>query len=975
MITKRGLRTIAVAMLLSKAILAAGQTDLETCPVSVQESHNLAQAVCSSVADGEACVGNGLVTTKPVDGRNVQFANPGDRANLADIERFQVRTVSTDSRHWSTVVARLQLPTADGPSDSAAMLVFGDAVVWQDAPDRSIDNAGAEFLPATIQAAGGVIVRQDASADSTSVWQLPDGTTVSAIGRSLDGAWIRVLLPSPNGGAGWVYARFVAVEGGSELLPLQSNASPIPSQDTASAAPFGGIPAYRMESLPVDELCPEASDSGVLLQTSTLDRLALAEFNGIELQFAGAVFLTAQVGGAMAVHNLEGDVSMVINGQPVVLPTETLSEIPMDTSLSPLANASSPRQFDARLLDQLRYLPLRLLPRSFVLSSATVVDVSAGEAAGCPGSVQESYDLAALFCRNLSPDYACVGNVGVANLRSLPQPGIGNLSFALPGDISNLRYIGQFSQSVSANPARIWPVSVFEIEANTSGGATATASMLVLGEVDLTNLGATISAPGEEGAAGNLADLSAFTARIQVAGSLSVRDEPRVNSDAIALVDYGVIVPAFETSVDRQWIRIQTPEGVRGWVVALYVLVDQGIDALPIVGGQTGSSVTGEGADEMMTYDNLQVFNFSSRDNYQLCGEVPPAGILVQSPSDMIGALHLTINGADLAITGTAYFTADNDTMVVFSLEGAVKLVAQSAPPEIYLGEQLALPLSGGQFDNAASATARLYSYEDSLRLATLPTQLLPRSIEVFLPQSDEVAVPTDGAMSDEATSADDMMDETNDERSADEPLDETIAESGPGCIISAGGLARNIRQGPGTNYSVVDVLQVGQSVEGQSQKRGTHGLYWYRTERGWIRFDAGETTAACERLPLYWMIENEFAEEEEEPPPLFSDILGDVCAQGGAVITDTIRGSGNRFVEMGGLWTGRAGTSATFTAQIPYFHDSFGNVISFTTIDGGLWLGSLENSSFPIYFSATQNFRVRVSGLLGDAVSLHVSC
>ena len=36
-----------------------------------------------------------------------------------------------------------------------------------------------------------------------------------------------------------------------------------------------------------------------------------------------------------------------------------------------------------------------------------------------------------------------------------------------------------------------------------------------------------------------------------------------------------------------------------------------------------------------MTYDNMQVFNFYSRDNYQLCGEAPPAGILVQSPSDI----------------------------------------------------------------------------------------------------------------------------------------------------------------------------------------------------------------------------------------------------------------------------------------------------------------------------------------------------
>ena len=69
---------------------------------------------------------------------------------------------------------------------------------------------------------------------------------------------------------------------------------------------------------------------------------------------------------------------------------------------------------------------------------------------------------------------------------------------------------------------------------------------------------------------------------------------------------------------------------------------------------------------------------------------------------------------------------------------------------------------------------------------------------------------------------------------------DETAAETDTAaeqCVIGAGGLARNIRRGPGTDYEVVSVLQVGQAIEGKTQKRGTYGYYWYRSERGWIRF------------------------------------------------------------------------------------------------------------------------------------------
>ena len=253
-----------------------------------------------------------------------------------------------------------------------------------------------------------------------------------------------------------------------------------------------------------------------------------------------------------------------------------------------------------------------------------------------------------------------------------------------------------------------------------------------------------------------------------------------------------------------------------------------------------------------------------------------------------------------------------------------------------------------------------------------MPIQLLPRHIEDFLPLPEDVPIgfgePTTVAEPEIAVMTTDGEQSTSPNTQLAES--ETMSALDE-CAISAGGFARNIRQGPGTDYQIVDVLRAGQAMIGKTQKRGTYGLYWYNTDRGWIRFDAGEMTGACERLPLHVAA----LASADVVPPLNNEILGDVCAAGGAYLSATVRGSGTRFHEFAGLWTGQAGTSVTFTAEIPYFHGSFGNVITFTDDDGSLWLGSSTNTDFTVYFAETQDFRVRVSGLLGDHVTLRVSC
>ena len=280
-------------------VVGSAQTDIGSCPGFVQQAYSFTESACDSLADGQACLGNGSISVTTAFDDAILLISPGDKIDLANINRLQTHSMTADPQNWTTVVARLNVTDSDGAPSIANMLVIGDVVFWRDENVEYVVEASGTVIPATIEAVTGVIVRQDASAGSNNIWQLRNGASVETIGRSVDGEWIRILIPSPNGGAGWVYNRFIAVDGGSEALPFHSNASPVPSSATSTGSEARARQRLRMESLPVRDDCAAATDSGVLLQSPTLDRPLELEINGVTLQLAGTAFLTAQVGGNM----------------------------------------------------------------------------------------------------------------------------------------------------------------------------------------------------------------------------------------------------------------------------------------------------------------------------------------------------------------------------------------------------------------------------------------------------------------------------------------------------------------------------------------------------------------------------------------------------------------------------------------------------------------------------------------------------
>lgn len=528
---KTGFLTTILGLLLITALTVVAQSNV-ICPTLVQESYTATEFLCETVPDGQACIGNGVVNATPADGATITFANPGELAPLAQIQRLQVQTLTTETQAWTSVTGKLDATLRDGTDAIVDMLIFGDAVMTN-AVETETASASVGVVTATIEAAGGVIVRQEPNPSSNNIWQLLNGEEVKAIGRSQDNQWVRIVIPSPNGGAAWVFGQFINVPGGREILPFQTNASPIPATlAVTEEVTYKPMQAFRLESLPTDPACAQTHDSGVILQSQNEDARSLIEVNGVELRLRGTVFITAQVGDKMTIYNLEGETAVLVDDQRVDLTLATVTEIPVDASLAPTGAPSAVTPYSQELANILIFLPVRLLSRSFEVSfidpalapdtttdttttdtttTDTTTDTTTSEQQSappppaatqtppeedaidpeqCPTLIQESYTAAEFLCEGQSPNTACIGNIGADGLtQSQPQDNVEDFTFVNPGDMATATDILFFESTVFDQPDRVWNIVSMKIDADTTNGGTTEATILSFGEVNFINTG------------------------------------------------------------------------------------------------------------------------------------------------------------------------------------------------------------------------------------------------------------------------------------------------------------------------------------------------------------------------------------------------------------------------------------------------------------------------------------------------------
>lgn len=316
-------------------LAATGFAQEEACPVLERAAVAEAQVWCPGVRAGELCYGNDAAAAQ-LGAAEAVFQAVGDRVPLSAVQ--SVSTQRGELAHGIVLLHTLAYPQDSWRAAALHIVLLGDAALTDASPQRP-------FVPSRIQAIQGANVRAIPAENGRILTPLFQDAIVMLTGRTADGQWLRLQLPS--GEAGWVIAS--AVEGDTAALPTVS------AQDDAPGLLYAPFAAFDLQTGRNDAACVQAWESGALLQSSGDDFVRL-QVNGLDVQLRGTAFLQADAASRLrlALYVLAGealfDEQVVPEGEQI-----TVRETDERALL-----AEPPQPYD---FARLAFVPTELLPQ------------------------------------------------------------------------------------------------------------------------------------------------------------------------------------------------------------------------------------------------------------------------------------------------------------------------------------------------------------------------------------------------------------------------------------------------------------------------------------------------------------------------------------------------------------------------------------------------------------------------------------
>lgn len=334
---------LGVVLLIPASARAQGDTD---CPQIVQTAFVLTSANCDALERNQACYGHLVLDAEPQAGYpNFSFDEPGDVVNVVEVKSLRLSAMDENTGAWGVAMIKIQADLEQTTPQDVTFLMFGNV---------TLDNA-TELLPVT--AISEVNVRSEPSIVSPILETLTAGDVVTASGRLADSSWLRVLVPGQPDQAGWVFVELVSAETDIENLPI---VDPANFAETPSGPQYGPMQAFYFQTGTDDAGCPEAPNSGLLIQTPEGVAEVTILTNEVDIQLSGTAYLQAQAGGEMAVNVVEGSAQVTSNGTTRTAVAGTSVSVPMSENLAPSDAPSPPEPYDE---NNMQNLPTSILDR------------------------------------------------------------------------------------------------------------------------------------------------------------------------------------------------------------------------------------------------------------------------------------------------------------------------------------------------------------------------------------------------------------------------------------------------------------------------------------------------------------------------------------------------------------------------------------------------------------------------------------
>jgi hypothetical protein len=325
-----------------------------SCPDIVAEAFTATEEICDGTSRNQACYGHVLLDAEPQEGvEQFVFEEEGDIAEVFDIQSLRISAMDTDLGLYGVALMRLQASLSDSTSKkNITLLLFGQA---------DVENAGVAATPldVTVESARAINVRLLPSTDAVVVATVAPQAHFMATGRSEDSSWLRVQME--DGRTGWVKTSLLSTDGDVEMLDVVEPGSTY----------YGPMQAFYLQSGVDDAACPEAPNSGLLIQTPEGVAEVTFLINEVDIQLGSTVFFQAKPGAEMIISVVEGSAIVRAGGVAHRAIAGSQIVVVVDDKMHPIGAPSLPRPYQ---MDSVEALPIQLLEREIEIARPLTQD-------------------------------------------------------------------------------------------------------------------------------------------------------------------------------------------------------------------------------------------------------------------------------------------------------------------------------------------------------------------------------------------------------------------------------------------------------------------------------------------------------------------------------------------------------------------------------------------------------------------------
>ena len=413
----------------------------------------------------------------------------------------------------------------------------------------------------------------------------------------------------------------------------------------------------------------------------------------------------------------------------------------------------------------------------------------------CAITTQLEFSRAYATCNSLERNQACYG-AGSVPLGYQPQSAVDGGSFAQAGDRLSLNHI--FRIEVDSPDNDMWSIAFIRWQANLSTSSQRSVLGILFGIASLTN---------------HIEPLPQMIAK--PLGTVNIRALPQQNSDIIVKVGVNGELIVNGRNEDNTWLRVFVPNSDElGWISRDIVTVNDDINSLVLAD-----------VDDVIQHP-FEDLTLNSSDIVP-CEGTPMSGLLMQTPS-LTDTVTITLNGATLDITGTAYIQAiRDDYLTIHMIEGTATVSAFDESVRLAGGTRLQIPIDSEGQISALSLELEPY---DIKALQYIPYLYLDRRIQLIEALSAEAIAELGILIA---------------------PIAEpTIAPSENSCQYRVTS-NQNIRSGPSLDYNITQAITSQSRVYPRSQTLDINGTVWLQIgQQSWIQARVVESDGECTILP-----------------------------------------------------------------------------------------------------------------------------